>query len=170
MKKYEEKKGKKGGVDYWWNFLWEWRPSAAEQEACRREYERMQQLFERVDQQVRSERLYLIPHMNLEKMARKVGTNRTYLSRAMAIAGVNFRDYLFRLRLQELDKVLCNEGLREELQRQDIDFYAVAGFHDTRTLSRRLLQERGVTYAQLVRGGEAVDNGDKPDNKGEDNS
>ena len=111
-----------------------------------KEYERMRQLFLRVDEQVRRERLYLIPEMSLVEMARRVGTNRTYLSRAMSVSGEKFRDYLFRLRMEELDRVLEDEN------RRDIDLYSVAGFRDERTLNRRLLLERGITYGQLIKG------------------
>lgn len=154
MRKKDEISAGKQRLNQWWKSLLEWgHPLEEDPDGVKeKEYERMRQLFLRVDEQVRRERLYLIPEMSLVEMARRVGTNRTYLSRAMSVSGEKFRDYLFRLRMEELDRVLEDENRRASLEHRDIDLYSVAGFRDERTLNRRLLLERGITYGQLIKG------------------
>ncbi len=124
---------------------------AVRSSAYEKEYLKMRHLFRCVDQQVRKERLYLLPKLSLNQLAMRVGTNRTYLSRAFALSGEHFRDYLFRLRMEALDGILDDPLQRQKLDKDQVDYYAAAGFTNERTLSRRLLQERGVNYHQLIR-------------------
>ncbi|MBR5249146.1 MAG: helix-turn-helix transcriptional regulator [Bacteroidales bacterium] len=122
-----------------------------ENRAYCQEYQRSKALFMRVDRLVKKEALYKDSELTLNKLAAIVGTNRTYLSRAFSVSGENFRDYLFHLRMQELEKVLEDKALCDKLEKEDVDYYAVVGFSATRALDRRLLQERGITYRQMIK-------------------
>lgn len=49
---------------------------------------------------VEDEQLFLTPKLSIERVAREVGTNETYVSRAINQGlGISFRDYIIRLRI-----------------------------------------------------------------------
>lgn len=49
---------------------------------------------------VEDQQLFLRPHLNIEQVAREVGTNASYVSRAINQGmGISFRDYIIRLRI-----------------------------------------------------------------------
>ncbi len=57
-------------------------------------------LMERIDSAMMNERLFLQPDLSLTVLCEKVGTNRTYASKAIKEAkGCNFPDYVNRLRM-----------------------------------------------------------------------
>ena len=88
-----------------------------ENRAYCQEYQRSKALFMRVDRLVKKEALYKDSELTLNKLAAIVGTNRTYLSRAFSVSGENFRDYLFHLRMQELEKLPGTSPGKESEQR-----------------------------------------------------
>lgn len=74
--------------------------------------DRLSEIIRKVDRLMDSDKLYLDPSMSLTKLAMLVGSNRTYLSNAMA-ARSGFRNYMNNLRLG----YFC--GLVEERERRE---------------------------------------------------
>jgi len=63
-------------------------------------YEAAPSLISRIDAAMENEKLYLSQDLSLITMAEKIGTNRTYISKAIKDAkGCNFSDYVNRYRL-----------------------------------------------------------------------
>jgi AraC-like DNA-binding protein len=63
--------------------------------------ERKLSLIEKIDNAMEIERLYLKPDLSLVSLCERVGTNRTYASKAIKEAkGCNFSDYVNRYRLE----------------------------------------------------------------------
>lgn len=74
--------------------------------------DRLSEIILKVDRLMASEKLYLDPSMSLTKLAMIIGSNRTYLSNAMA-ARSGFRNYMNNLRLG----YFC--GLVEEREKRE---------------------------------------------------
>lgn len=57
-------------------------------------------LFCRIEELITKKRLYTDPHLNRETLANKLGSNRTYVSRAMRqCAGQTLSEYLKKVRI-----------------------------------------------------------------------
>lgn len=67
----------------------------------------MQRLYERVLTVMDKEQPYLDPHLNLGKLVRIIGTNRTLLSTTInSLSKVNFNTWLATYRVNHLLKIL----------------------------------------------------------------
>lgn len=123
---------------------------AAERE--RSEFGRKRLLFRSFERLMEQERLFLDPDLKMKDVVRALGTNRTYLSQALHQSGYTFREYVCRKRLGELYGLIRDKERMRQLERQNRDAYAVAGFSSRRSADYYLLQDEGVTYARLLRG------------------
>ena len=73
---------------------------AAPVQVARKEENTATTLIERIDNAMRNDNLFLQPDLSLVTLCEKVGTNRTYASKAIKDAkGCNFSDYVNRFRL-----------------------------------------------------------------------
>ena len=77
-------------------------------------------LIERIDAMMENEKLYLHPELSIVMLSEKMGTNRTYVSKAIKDAkGCNFPDYVNRFRLDYALSLM--EGLsKDEIVIQNI--------------------------------------------------
>ncbi|MCL2502859.1 MAG: hypothetical protein FWE99_06985, partial [Bacteroidales bacterium] len=65
--------------------------------------DRLQTLAVSIDKKLRRDKYYLDSQLSLSALSRKVGTNRSYLSRAIFfVSGCNFCNYMNQLRIEEL--------------------------------------------------------------------
>ena len=77
-------------------------------------------LMERIDSAMMNESLFLQPDLSLTALCEKVGTNRTYASKAIKDAkGCNFPDYVNRLRM-DYALELMKQTPREDIIIQNI--------------------------------------------------
>lgn len=73
------------------------------------DYSLPQQLIDRIDGAMENECLYLNPDLSLNVLAEHIGTNRTYVSKAIKDAkGCNFSDYVNRFRLDYAIEMMRN--------------------------------------------------------------
>lgn len=73
------------------------------------DYSLPQQLIQRIDGAMEKECLYLKPDLSLNVLAEHIGTNRTYVSKAIKDAkGCNFSDYVNRFRLDYAIELMKN--------------------------------------------------------------
>ncbi len=73
------------------------------------DYSLPQQLIDRIDSAMENECLYLKPDLSLNVLAEHIGTNRTYVSKAIKDAkGCNFSDYVNRFRLDYAIEMMRN--------------------------------------------------------------
>jgi AraC-like DNA-binding protein len=110
--------------------------------------ERLKQLVSLADKEVRRSKYFLDPQINIYSLSRKVGTNRSYLSQAIAFGhGINFCSYVNQLRIEE---ILQSGG--HALMDEDAlySFALVCGFNNRRTFYRAFLRETGMLPADFV--------------------
>lgn len=100
-----------------------------------------QEMQEKVRDVVEGERLYLNSELQLADVARAIGTNRTYISRAVnAMSGVSFNNYLNALRVDEAKKlILSDHSLRLE------EVADKCGFSSASSFTKIFKKETGVT-------------------------
>ena len=72
-------------------------------------YGGMERLRDGIDRKLK-EQFYLNPAVNIEDLARSLGTNRTYVSKYINLTyGMTFRDYLSKLRLDHAKQLMIDE-------------------------------------------------------------
>ncbi len=85
------------------------RASAGVRSVTQYDYSLPQQLIQRIDESMEKECLYLNPDLSLNVLAEHIGTNRTYVSKAIKDAkGCNFSDYVNRFRLDYAIELMKN--------------------------------------------------------------
>lgn len=69
----------------------------------------IKQMFERLEALMKDERLYAVKNLTIEDVAGRLGTNRSYLSKAVnTYAGASFNSYLNSIRIKESIKMLSD--------------------------------------------------------------
>lgn len=123
--------------------------------------DRLRELWKRIEKVMESKKLYLDPSISLTKLALMVGSNRTYLSNAMAEKS-GFRNYLNSLRikyfcelLEEREKGLSGTEVLGEpsvpIHSKDISLMAMeSGFADMRTF-QKAVGASDSEYAQRIK-------------------
>lgn len=115
------------------------------------------ELMERCDVLMKRDMLFLNPSLSLNMLAREMGTNRTYLSKALKESGnCSFCHYVNSLRVnyakENIKSFLQHESVRREISVTGMDDFAIAsGFSSARNFSRWFKMVEGVTPGQYVR-------------------
>jgi len=95
-------------------------PAAAPVVAESREEHKPSSLIEKIDDAMLNDNLFLQPELSLITLCEKVGTNRTYASKAIKDAkGCNFSDYVNRFRLDYAVEMMKNTP-KDEIVVQNI--------------------------------------------------
>ena len=106
-------------------------------------------IYEIVDDKVKKNKLYLDPHLTLEKLCDVVGANRTYVSRAVCSRHKNLKDYLNGMRtenlIEEITSYKCNDSNFEDLDELACSY----GFPSRKSMDRILAKHTGVSYRSL---------------------
>lgn len=109
-------------------------------------------LFDRVDQMMHKEKIYKEKDLTLDKLAEKLCTNRTYLSRAInQFSGMSFVSYVNMYRVREAASMISDNS-QEMLIKQIAD---EVGFKSVTVFSRVFQKETGLTPNRYKR--EAVE-------------
>jgi AraC-like DNA-binding protein len=110
--------------------------------------ERLHQLALTVDRDVRHAKYFLDSQLSLASLSRKIGTNRSYLSQAIAyLTGVNFCSYINQLRIEE---ILQYKNLALQSEEALYNTALVCGFNCRRTFYRAFFREMGIMPADFV--------------------
>lgn len=116
-----------------------------------------EELMVRCDMLMKREKLFLDPSLSLNLLAREIGTNRTYLSKAFKSSGNHsFCYYVNSLRVDYAKESIRNSLLHN---RKGSAIYPIAmedyalesGFSSVRNFSRWFKMLEGVTPGQYVR-------------------
>lgn len=85
----------------------------------------------KADRVMVEKRLYLLPELTLEMLAREVNSNRTYLSKAIHLwRGMGFREYVNQYRLRYARDLYMGGASAP------IDLAIMSGFNDVRTFNK----------------------------------
>ena len=106
---------------------------------------RNQQLFEKIDRSVVTQRLYLNSELNLAELSRQVGSNETYVSSAInSVMGINFSTYINRYRIREAKQLLLDPRYASQWN----EIYAACGFNSRSSFYRIFKQEVGLSPSE----------------------
>lgn len=100
-------------------------------------------IYERLERVMKAEQIYLQQNITIENVANLVGTNRTYLSRAIKLyGGCNFNNYVNNYRIQDALIMLANET--KELLTIEAIAQSV-GFRSKSTFNKSFKEYTGIT-------------------------
>jgi AraC-like DNA-binding protein len=106
-------------------------------------------LAAQLDRVMQTEKLFLDPHFSINKAAEFLGTNRTYLSRAInSIQQTNFPGYINRFRIREAIR-LISEGFADNLTQEALA--SQCGFSNRAVFINAFKKHTGVTPSFFIR-------------------
>ena len=105
----------------------------------------LENMEDRIDDYITSKKAFLDPDLKMERIAREVGTNRTYISNAMKSKN-GFNAYINRHRI-----IFMAELLKEDSSVQIEDAIYISGFKSKRTFQNVLREYEGNEYAAFIK-------------------
>lgn len=112
-------------------------------------YKLLEMLYDKADKVIRDESLFLIQDLSLEKLAQKVGTNRSYLSKAISIKCENFTQFINRYRVNyAYQKLVYHLNRREKIQLIDLAF--LSGFKSVRSMNKSFERQGKVKPGTII--------------------
>jgi len=109
------------------------------------------ELIVRIDKAICSRKLYLDPNLSIKKVAKEIGTNRTYLSKSINLkTGQNFNEYINNYRSEHArnyirESLLSDEGKNAyNVSLTMSDVASASGFRSLRALNRYHMKKYGV--------------------------
>jgi AraC-like DNA-binding protein len=109
------------------------------------------ELIIRIDKAICSGKLYLDPNLSITKVAKEIGTNRTYLSKSINLkTGQNFNEYINNYRSEHARNFIRKSLLSDEGKSSyDVsltmsDVASASGFRSLRALNRYHVKKYGV--------------------------
>lgn len=105
-------------------------------------------LFNRFEDWLEKHKYYRKPNFDLNWAAREIGTNRSYLSKAINSQGFGFSEYINKLRIKEVIKILEDENDIKS----DYSFTEIAsgvGFNSKSVFYNSFHKETGMTPFQF---------------------
>ena len=109
------------------------------------------ELIIRIDKAICSGKLYLDPNLSITKVAKEIGTNRTYLSKSINLkTGQNFNEYINNYRSEHArnfirESLLSDEGKNSyNVSLTMSDVASASGFRSLRALNRYHVKKYGV--------------------------
>lgn len=105
-------------------------------------------ILARVDCVLISEELFKCSHLSINTLARKAGTNRTYLSRCFHIKKTSFVNYINEYRLRYAIRVIGESG---NAKRGVAEISEMAGFPNPRSFAKCFVLKYGVNPSQYKR-------------------
>jgi AraC-like DNA-binding protein len=110
------------------------------------ERERGREIFRRLEEKMQAEGLYRDGSLTANKLAESLGTNRSYLSRAINdFAGGSFYDYVYSYRVDEAVRILTDGDNDEPLK----SIAARTGFGSLNTFYVKFRQKMGTTPSEF---------------------
>ncbi len=106
-------------------------------------------IYLKIEKEMMLNKTFLDPDLSLESLSRVIGTNRTYVSKAIMERGSGFRSYINNLRTEHLIS-LINEDPEIYNYPKDGEMLALdSGFSNRRSMDRALKTEKGTTLYQI---------------------
>lgn len=104
----------------------------------------LQNVADSADRVMREKKLYLNSSLTLDKLAREIGSNRTYLSKALSEKkGKNYRSYLNEFRVQYAKEQLCKKNYTL------LDLAIISGFKNEKTFYNALVQSGDKSWRSV---------------------
>ncbi len=106
------------------------------------------ELFQRMERIIAARGLYRRKNLSLAILVREVGTNRTYISAALARKGLNFASYIGSFRVQRVLQLLADPAC------SNMDAGEIAelcGFMSDRTMNYYLNATLGLSFSTIRR-------------------
>lgn len=101
-------------------------------------------LMSQINTAVYEDQLYLQSKLTITQLARKLGNNETYISRALNLsAGMNFNKFINQARIDAAKKMLCKAS-RESI----LEIALSVGFSSKSTFNRLFKEYEGITPSQ----------------------
>ncbi len=121
-------------------------------------------LFERVENMMQEQKVYRMKSLTRDSLAEMLGTNRTYLSRAINnMSGKSFSDYLNTWRIIEATRIMADTSVYIPLKQLADDL----GYSSTSVFYRSFQKETGVTAGKYMKEVRAMNSSHKTE---EDNN
>lgn len=87
-------------------------------------------IFARLEKTMREERIYCDSELSIQKLAEKMGTNRTYMSQLInQRTGMNFNAYINKYRIEEAIRLISGTDLPLKTIAYDLGFSSLSTFH-----------------------------------------
>lgn len=112
---------------------------------------RLDTIERNLQQELKKKRFFLNPKLNIENLARMIGTNRTYLGQYFHAKGINFYTYINTLRVEYACQ-LIKEGTKN-LSEIAIE----SGYNSLRTFRRVFIEQKGCTPSEWGGGRKIVE-------------
>ncbi|MBO4268902.1 MAG: AraC family transcriptional regulator [Bacteroidaceae bacterium] len=107
-------------------------------------------LLRNLKEMMEQERVFTDCTLNLEKLAKQLGTNRSTLSRAVNTGlGVNFTTFLNSYRIKEAIRIINEESAHSSLKIESIGH--LCGFNTRQAFHRAFKQETGMNMRQYLK-------------------
>lgn len=107
-----------------------------------------QEIFHKVEKLMREDKIYRMKSLTRDSLADMLGTNRTYLSRAINnVSGKSFSDYVNTWRIIEATQVMADLSKDVPLKQLADDL----GYNSTAVFYRCFQKETGVTAGKYMR-------------------
>ncbi|MDD2595233.1 MAG: helix-turn-helix domain-containing protein [Bacteroidales bacterium] len=105
-------------------------------------------LFKRMEMVMTQKQLFLNNSLTINKFAREVGTNRTYITRILSSKGFNFKTYINSFRIQYAIELLSKK--RDERPYVP-DIAEQSGFASARSMNYYMVKTIGVTAYTFIK-------------------
>lgn len=123
------------------------------------------ELFERVETMMQEQKIFRMKSLTRDSLAEMLGTNRTYLSRAINnMSGKSFSDYLNTWRVIEATRIMSDTSVDIPLKQLADDL----GYSSTSVFYRSFQKETGVTAGKYMKEVRTMHNSPKAEEENSD--
>ena len=112
----------------------------------------IREVKQRLDRTMIQQKLYLDHDITIVQVAKEVGTNRTYISKAIHANAISFFEYVNEYRIEHVINLLKEEGRKEHYTKTIPDIAYEAGFSNERTMNKYLLKKTGMRASDIRSG------------------
>ena len=114
------------------------------------DYGKRESLFLKMDNLVREDKLYLSNDINIVEVAARLATNRTYLLSALHSQSLDFRNYINKLRIEELISIINGYSNIDQDYNSVEDVALSLGFKNSIALRRAVTKFMSLDYYTLL--------------------
>ncbi|MGN0221679.1 MAG: helix-turn-helix domain-containing protein [Prevotella sp.] len=111
--------------------------------------DRNEEMAVRIEEYMKSSKIYLNPHITLNELALAIGTNRTYLSECFnTVMHTNFYDYINTFRIAEACRII--DAMPQEGRKSMQTVSEMSGFNSKSTFHRYFVRIKGISPKQYA--------------------
>lgn len=108
-----------------------------------------EQTLKKIEDAIVERKLFLNPRINVSKLAQHVGSNRTYTSRAICSKYGTFRNYITKVRVDNLISYIYDNDTPYHIIEDGEELAYGSGFINRRAMDRALIKSVGKSYAEI---------------------